>query len=321
MHPRSEGFRLRRWLPTGLLLVLGVLLAACAQVERTQIAPTMEAVPASGDTYVPVLAASTLEVGPNRLPLGIVQNGTPVNDPDLKPHLRFYYLDAEDNTRVRSEMDAVYRGEGLPLGVYVAYPTLDQAGAWGIEVEIPRPGGAPSVSRIRVSVLESSGIPAVGDAALPSENLTIADVPELQQLTSDSQPDPELYQMTIADALAARKPFLLTFATPGFCQTAVCAPNIQVVKRLKQSFGEQVNFLHIEVYPYPFGESFQQQRLVPVMTEWNLRTEPWTFLVDAQGIIQARYEGGITLAELEPALRQLAAGEPVTPVLADVTDL
>jgi hypothetical protein len=49
------------------------------------------------------------------------------------------------------------------------------------------------------------------------------------------------------------------------------------------------------------------------MDEWGLRTEPWTFLVDDAGIIQARYEGGITLAELEPALAQLAAGEPITP--------
>jgi hypothetical protein len=49
------------------------------------------------------------------------------------------------------------------------------------------------------------------------------------------------------------------------------------------------------------------------MGEWGLRTEPWTFLVDGAGVIQARYEGGITFAELEPALEQLAAGEPITP--------
>jgi hypothetical protein len=49
------------------------------------------------------------------------------------------------------------------------------------------------------------------------------------------------------------------------------------------------------------------------MTEWNLESEPWTFLVDAQGIIQAKYEGGLTFVELEPALKQLAVGRPVRP--------
>jgi hypothetical protein len=50
------------------------------------------------------------------------------------------------------------------------------------------------------------------------------------------------------------------------------------------------------------------------MQEWNLRTEPWTYLVDSSGVIQARYEGGLTFAELEPALAQLAAGQPVDPL-------
>jgi hypothetical protein len=74
-----------------------------------------------------------------------------------------------------------------------------------------------------------------------------------------------------------------------------------------------VNFIHIEVYPFPFGESFQAQRRVAPMAEWGLRTEPWTFLIDAEGRIQARYEGGITFSEMEPALVQLAAGQAITP--------
>jgi hypothetical protein len=119
--------------------------------------------------------------------------------------------------------------------------------------------------------------------------------------------------MTIADAINAGKPFVVSFATPGYCQTAVCAPNMAVLKQLKSEFGDQVNFIHVEVYPYPFGESFQQARTVDAMKEWNLRTEPWTFLVDRQGIIQARYEGGITFAELRPAIAQLAAGQPINP--------
>jgi hypothetical protein len=156
-------------------------------------------------------------------------------------------------------------------------------------------------------------VPAVGAPAVPSRNLTVRDEADLGKISSDASPDPDFYQLTIADAITARKPFVVAFSTPGYCQTAVCSPNMLVLKKLKEQYKGQVNFIHVEVYPYPFGESFKALRRVPAMDEWNLRTEPWTFLVDAEGRIQARYEGGITFAEMEPALAQLAAGQPITP--------
>jgi hypothetical protein len=198
--------------------------------------------------------------------------------------------------------------------LYVAYAEFDQAGAWEAELSIPNTAGEPQVSRLRLDVLSAPRAPAVGAKAIPSRNETAADVPDLAQLTSDPRPDPDLYRLSIADALAAGKPFLVSFATPGYCQTAVCAPNLSVIKQLKTEYAAQVNFLHVEVYPYPFGESFQEGRRVAAMQEWNLLTEPWTFLVDASGTIVARYEGGITLNELEPALQALAAGEPINPL-------
>lgn len=296
----------------GLLFLLISLLAACGQRASGSSAgaPSNSA---AGGPMVPVLAVSELTLGPNRLALGVLQDGTPVNDPELKLGLRFFYLDGGSPDAVQSESTAVYRGEGLPFGLYVGYNTFDQPGGWGVEVSIPQADGPPEVTRMRLDVLARPRAPAVGSRAVPSRNLTVADEPDLGKITSDASPDPELYQLTVAAAIAARKPFLVAFSTPGYCQTAVCAPNMQVIKELKEQYKEQVNFIHVEVYPYPFGESFQAGRRVPAMDEWGLRTEPWTFLVDSEGVIQARYEGGITFAELEPALAQLAAGEPITP--------
>ncbi len=290
------------------LLLLLVLLAGCGMP-----APTT-AVPEGETSLLPVLAASELTVGSNRIPIGILRNGTPLNDPNLTLQLRFFYLDGGEKDTVQNEVAAVYRGQGLPLGLYVAYTTFDQPGAWSMEVTIPDPAKEPVVSRVRLNVEAEPRVPSIGSAAIPSQTLTVRDNADLKQLTSDYQPDPDLYQLSIAEALAGKQPFLVTFSTPGYCQTAVCAPNLQVVKQLKDEFKGQVNFIHVEVYPYPFSDSFARGQHVPAMREWRLRTEPWTFLVDAQGTIQARYEGGITFAELEPALKQLAAGEPVTPL-------
>jgi deoxyinosine 3'endonuclease (endonuclease V) len=39
--------------------------------------------------------------------------------------------------------------------------------------------------------------------------------------------------------------------------------------------------------------------------EWNLRSEPWIFLVDGHGVIRARFEGLTTRRELEAALMEM----------------
>ena len=316
MHKHMRSNRLQA-LQTGLLIfVLALLLGACGQAAPggsgantgAQPAPTAEQA-----ALTPVLAGSELVVGQNRLPIGVVRSGTPVSDPDLKLHLRFFYLDAPEGeqTKVRGETDAVYRGQGLPFGLYVAYPTFDKAGTWGVEAQMTVAGSAPQTSRFRVDVLDKPTTPAIGSQAIPSKNLTIKDVPNLEQLTSDAQPDPDFYQISIADAIGAKKPFLVAFSTPGFCETSVCAPNLQVVRKLKEQYKGQVNFIHVEVYPYPFDKALEQGKRVPAMDEWKLKSEPWTFLVDGKGTIQAKYEGGITFAEMEPALKQLAAGQTV----------
>jgi hypothetical protein len=303
------------------LLLVALLLAACGQTApggTGTTAGTAAAPTAAAASLTPILAASELVVGPNRLPLGVVRSGTPLNDPILKLHLRFFLLEGaeQEQTKVRSEADAVYRGQGLPFGLYVAYPTFDKAGTWGIEAQMSVVGSAPQSSRFRIDVLAAPKTPALGSPAIPSKNLTIKDTPDPARLTSDGQPDLDLYQLTIADAIAAKKPFLLAFSTPGFCQTAVCSPNLEVIKKIKGELKGTVNFLHVEVYAYPFAESAEQRKLVSTMQDWKLESEPWTFLVDAQGIIQAKYEGGLTLAEMEPALKQLAAGQPVQPASA-----
>ncbi|MFN8567329.1 MAG: hypothetical protein U0Z44_07385 [Kouleothrix sp.] len=48
------------------------------------------------------------------------------------------------------------------------------------------------------------------------------------------------------------------------------------------------------------------------MVAWKLQSEPWLFLIDAQGTIAARFaEGGLTKKELGPAIEKLIAGQPV----------
>ena len=124
----------------------------------------------------------------------------------------------------------------------------------------------------------------------------------------------------------------MNFATPAFCKTATCGPSLQVMQGLQKSFGDKMNFIHVEVYKYPFSDSVQLQNdaaeraskekrsltpeeeragLSDAMVAWHLQSEPWLFLIDAKGNIAARFEGGITKEEIGPALTRLIAGEQV----------
>jgi len=327
---------LRRLLP--ILVLLAALLTGCGQAtiapsasQPTSTANAGQGAAQGGDVQ-PVFAFSEAVAGKNRIAIVLVRNNTPLNDPNVKVHLRFFNLD-EANPQIKFEADAAYYGQGLPTAFYVAYPTFDKAGNWGVEIQTQLPGqAAPSVSKQRLDVKEHSNVPIVGQPAISTKTLTVKDVPDVAQLSSGTQVDPAMYQISLDQALQNGKPTALLFATPAFCKTATCGPSLDVMQGLQKQYGDKVNFIHSEVYKYPFDQSVQLQQdgtqkaakenrapttdelsagLSDAMVAWKLDSEPWLFLIDAKGTVAGRYEGGITKEEIGPALEKLIAGQPV----------
>src|SRR3954464_8770836 len=158
---------LRRLSPT--LILLAVLLVGCGQ--------------AAGNVE-PVFAFSEAVAGKNRIAIGLVRNNTPLNDPTAKVHLRFFDLN-DASAQVKFEADATYYGQGLPAAFYVAYPTFDKPGSWGVEIQTQLTGQAqPSVSKQRLEVKPRSDVPNVGQPAISAKTLTVKDVPNPAQLSS-----------------------------------------------------------------------------------------------------------------------------------------
>ena len=96
---------------------------------------------------------------------------------------------------------------------------------------------------------------------------------------------------------------MVTFATPKFCASRTCGPVVDVVEEVaKRLEGSDVRFIHVEVYEGNDPANGYNRW----MQEWGLKTEPWTFLVGRDGKIVARFEGVVSVSELEQAVRKLS---------------
>ncbi|HRN67245.1 MAG TPA: hypothetical protein PK205_05910 [Promineifilum sp.] len=207
-------------------------------------------------------------------------------------------LTATDATPSWSGEATGYTDYEVPYWVF--YPQLERPGYWGMVAEITRSDGATSRSDFLLQVQPTSKSPAIGAPAPASENRTLATEPDISLLSSANDPDPAFYQMTVAEAIKTGRPTVVGFLTPAFCQTKWCAPVLDSLEAVRKETGDAVNYIHIEVY-----DDFQKLTVVKEMAEWGLDTEPWVFVLDADGKVVARFSGPLSPAELLSSLEPL----------------
>ncbi len=189
--------------------------------------------------------------------------------------------------------------------IYVASLKLPRPGKYWLLAE-PE-GGPRQVQALgNVVVATQDSAPDVGDRAFASETPTIASVGgDLSKVTTRRPPDEELVTHSVAETLKAKIPFVVTFSTPEFCTSRTCGPVVDVVDEVRRrSEDSVVRFIHVEVYEgNDPANGFNRW-----MNEWNLETEPWTFVVDANGRIVERFEGSVSVNELETAVQEKLVG-------------
>jgi hypothetical protein len=183
---------------------------------------------------------------------------------------------------------------------WVILPDFPRAGLWAIVVRLTAADGSSTEGQFAVQVADAADSPQFGDVPPASHNRTLATEPDIEKLTSDFDPDPDLYQMTVADALDSGKPTVVVFATPAYCTSRMCAPVLNSVKDVASNHKDDVNFIHIEVY-----KSFQPLVYADEMETWGLTSEPWTFVIDGEGRLAARLGGPLSQSELENALNEM----------------
>ena len=203
-------------------------------------------------------------------------------------------------TTAKSEAIGVGKAEpGEPTDVFVAHLPLEQAGSYWLLAE---PVGGRKIQAVgTVVVKEKTAAPGVGAKAIASNTPTLANA-TLDELTTSKVPDRELYRESVAQALQAKESFVLTFATPKYCTSRTCGPVVDVVSAVrKRHEADGIRFIHVEIYE-DNDPTKGENRWVK---EWKLPSEPWVFLVGADGTIKARFEGTGSVDELDAAVAKL----------------
>ena len=268
-----------------------------------------------------VIVTTDHAIGINRLVFGLVdRDGMPVRADEAKVQGLYLPPGQESDqagqpvSEVRAEAVAKFvRWPVGQQGVFVAKITLDRTGFWLLKAEATTPEGRAVTAQAAFQVKAESDTPAIGQPAPGSVTPTVDDVggvDQLNQITSANPPDPDLYRMSVRSALESGQPLVVVFSTPAFCVTATCGPQVEVISGLRDTYQGRANFIHVEVFQDPhLIEGRPSGGVAPAVEEWNLPSEPWTFVVDSGGRIRAKFEQFAAAEEIEAALQEaLAAG-------------
>jgi hypothetical protein len=288
-------------------LALALAVASCgggatADPETTAAAasttpPSSEDLPSD---VVAIRASSDIGLGRERLLVGLGDtSGRRLGSPGQAVSITVH-PEGEPERAVTEDGTWLWIVEGS-TGLYRAEFDFDQAGIWTATVT---PEGGEPLAPIPFEVQEDPYAPALGEAAPAPATPTLEDT-TIEDLSSDDDPDPAFYQLSLDEAIGNGNTTVVVFSTPAFCASAACGPLLDIVKEVAPGHPD-VQFVHVEVFTGLTDPDFAPDaaHLSPAVgPEWyNLPSEPWVFVVDGGGNVAARYEGVLDRAELEAAL-------------------
>ena len=189
-------------------------------------------------------------------------------------------------------------------GIHVAEFTFDEPGHWGVEANVPRPDGTVATIEVLMEVHEQTMSVDVGQIPPLSASRTLTDVEDVSDLTTGSNNDESLYQVTVGEALQNGKPTVVVFASPAFCTNAVCGPQVEVLSNLSETYGDSADFIHVDLYVNPKEIQGDLTRAIqtPLLAEWGLVSQEWTFVMNNGGEVVGRFENFVPEEELELSL-------------------
>jgi hypothetical protein len=310
--------------PTSFVRALGVVavalvLAACASGASPSASPASSGVGGASYSVLPIVVSTDLAPGPNRLLfLFVDQQNRPVSAPDRTASVAISPGEQPSGSATpvpATPVPATFQwgNEEAKQGYYIADVTFSQPGPWAAVFTTKAPGSAEEQIPYSFDVHDKHAGVGVGAKAPSTKTPTGADVGgKLAEVSTDPSPDPRFYSISEDQALAQHKPFVILFATPAFCQSALCGPTLDRVKAVAKDY-PNLTFIHVEPYVMkvvdgklqPVLDANNQLQANDVTNAWGIPSEPWLFAVDKNGVVQASLDVVFSDDELRAAITKI----------------
>jgi hypothetical protein len=188
------------------------------------------------------------------------------------------------------------------LAVYTTHLDFPRKGDWRI-VALVREGRELRTAHLASALVGAyRKVPRIDQEAPLIHTPTAASVNgDLSKITTRVPPDTQ-NEVDFAEALG-KKPIVLLFATPQFCQSRVCGPVVDVAEQVKRRYGKKIDFIHMEIY----NDNDPNKGARPQVRAFHLPSEPWLFTVGRDGRIENELEGAFGVAELTHVVRKLVS--------------
>ncbi|MBJ7458334.1 MAG: thioredoxin family protein [Thermoleophilaceae bacterium] len=138
----------------------------------------------------------------------------------------------------------------------------------------------------------------------PGEKAPAIETPTVESAGGDISsidtrvPPDDMHDISLKDALKKNKPIVLIFATPKLCASRVCAPVVDVAAEVQHELGDDVIFIHQEIYK----DNDINAGYRPQVAAYGLTSEPYTFVIAPDGRVAEQLQGPFVASELRAAL-------------------
>jgi hypothetical protein len=186
---------------------------------------------------------------------------------------------------------------GIGLGVYRGFLAVPDPGTYELVAVAGTDHGGAVINVVDPS---DSLLIVPGDQAISTPTPTADNLLGAEELCTN-EPDCGMHELSLDEALAQGRTIALMFATPAYCQTAVCGPAVATLDGVRRDgdWGD-LAFIHCEIF------SDAGMTLLEPVRVWELPTEPWLFLIGTDGRIRHRLDGPMIGSEIRDLLGDLA---------------
>lgn len=245
---------------------------------------------ANGLSTPPVLVPGVAQ----RLPLVVfdVDQGAPLREGGPES----FDVSVLRNNAIVSTATVKRHAAEIPTPYFPLVFTPPEAGDYEV-----RAGFSTTPVPFRVGTRDAVKLVQVGDPLRPVLTPTTDNARGVDPICTRSPSPCPFHSITLTDALASKKPTVLAITTPGFCQTAICGPVLEILMELAPKF-PALQVVHAEVYVEPNKKTSGAPKTTETIATYGLAYEPSLYVADAAGIVKTRLDFTWDRVELEAAL-------------------